>query len=122
MLQIMSQPNGVNGIHKEVERLHMNGSMNGSTNGTDSTTASRANQRKRLDRKQSSPMMPSFMVSAPGKVIVFGEHAVVHGKVCKGGQGKTETRLSVYLQDDVGRHCCRHLSTILPTGNIVIEV
>lgn len=22
-----------------------------------------------------------FMVSAPGKVIVFGEHAVVHGKV-----------------------------------------
>lgn len=32
-------------------------------------------------RKQSSPMMPAFMVSAPGKVIVFGEHAVVHGKV-----------------------------------------
>lgn len=28
----------------------------------------------------SSPMMPAFMVSAPGKVIVFGEHAVVHGK------------------------------------------
>jgi mevalonate kinase len=25
-------------------------------------------------------MMPAFMVSAPGKVIVFGEHAVVHGK------------------------------------------
>jgi mevalonate kinase len=34
-----------------------------------------------LDRKQSTPMMPAFMVSAPGKVIVFGEHAVVHGKV-----------------------------------------
>src|SRR4051794_7181812 len=32
-------------------------------------------------RKQSSPMMPAFMVSAPGKVIVYGEHAVVHGKV-----------------------------------------
>lgn len=26
------------------------------------------------------PMMPPFMVSAPGKVIVFGEHAVVHNK------------------------------------------
>ena len=31
-------------------------------------------------RKESSPMAPAFMVSAPGKVIVFGEHAVVHGK------------------------------------------
>ncbi|KAG6053799.1 hypothetical protein E4U17_004342 [Claviceps sp. LM77 group G4] len=31
-------------------------------------------------RKQSSPMAPAFMVSAPGKVIVFGEHSVVHGK------------------------------------------
>ncbi|EFX04046.1 mevalonate kinase [Grosmannia clavigera kw1407] len=28
----------------------------------------------------SSPMMPAFMVSAPGKVIVFGEHSVVYGK------------------------------------------
>lgn len=32
-------------------------------------------------RKNSSPLMPPFMVSAPGKVIVYGEHAVVHGKV-----------------------------------------
>ncbi|TKA72432.1 hypothetical protein B0A49_06136 [Cryomyces minteri] len=31
-------------------------------------------------RKESSPLAPAFMVSAPGKVIVFGEHAVVHGK------------------------------------------
>ncbi|KIW71922.1 mevalonate kinase [Phialophora macrospora] len=31
-------------------------------------------------RKSSSPMAPAFMTSAPGKVIVFGEHAVVHGK------------------------------------------
>ncbi|KAK1995846.1 mevalonate kinase [Colletotrichum falcatum] len=36
--------------------------------------------RLKMNRKQSSPMMPAFMVSAPGKVIVFGEHAVVHGK------------------------------------------
>ncbi|KAF2810089.1 mevalonate kinase, partial [Mytilinidion resinicola] len=31
-------------------------------------------------RRPSVPMMPPFMVSAPGKVIVYGEHAVVHGK------------------------------------------
>ncbi|KAG5982880.1 hypothetical protein E4U55_001211 [Claviceps digitariae] len=36
--------------------------------------------RTTVDRKQSSPMAPTFMVSAPGKVIVFGEHSVVHGK------------------------------------------
>ncbi|KAG6006573.1 hypothetical protein E4U21_006871 [Claviceps maximensis] len=34
-----------------------------------------------VGRKQSSPLAPAFMVSAPGKVIVFGEHSVVHGKV-----------------------------------------
>jgi len=60
---------GVNGIHRDVDRLHING--NGNVEG----------QRKKPDRKQSSPMMPAFMVSAPGKVIAFGEHAVVHGKV-----------------------------------------
>lgn len=36
--------------------------------------------RAKMSRKASSPMAPPFMVSAPGKVIVFGEHAVVHGK------------------------------------------
>ena len=34
----------------------------------------------KMDRKVSSPMSPAFMTSAPGKVIVYGEHAVVHGK------------------------------------------
>lgn len=33
-----------------------------------------------LKRSNSLPMSPAFMTSAPGKVIVYGEHAVVHGK------------------------------------------
>lgn len=32
------------------------------------------------DRKHSNPLAPPFIVSAPGKTIVYGEHAVVHGK------------------------------------------
>jgi mevalonate kinase len=39
--------------------------------------------RLKMERKASSPMAPPFMVSAPGKVIVFGEHSVVHGKVTR---------------------------------------
>ncbi|KAI4618538.1 hypothetical protein J4E80_005140 [Alternaria sp. BMP 0032] len=45
-----------------------------------SISTSKPNGAPALLRKQSSPMMPPFMVSAPGKVIVYGEHAVVHGK------------------------------------------
>lgn len=55
-------------LSDKVERTHMD------------TTTKKASQGK-MSRKQSTPMMPAFMVSAPGKVIVFGEHAVVHGKV-----------------------------------------
>ncbi|KAL8656674.1 MAG: hypothetical protein Q9210_000106 [Variospora velana] len=40
----------------------------------------RAAERPTIHRKSSSPMMPAFMTSAPGKVIVYGEHAVVYGK------------------------------------------
>ncbi|KAL8964817.1 MAG: hypothetical protein Q9183_004200 [Haloplaca sp. 2 TL-2023] len=36
--------------------------------------------RPAIESKPSSPMMPPFMTSAPGKVIVYGEHAVVYGK------------------------------------------
>lgn len=31
-------------------------------------------------RKESNPLAPPFLISAPGKTIVYGEHAVVHGK------------------------------------------
>lgn len=31
-------------------------------------------------RRDSNPLAPPFIVSAPGKTIVYGEHAVVHGK------------------------------------------
>ncbi|EMC91459.1 hypothetical protein BAUCODRAFT_79905 [Baudoinia panamericana UAMH 10762] len=31
-------------------------------------------------RRESHPLAPPFIVSAPGKTIVYGEHAVVHGK------------------------------------------
>lgn len=52
----------------------------------DGSTGPQANGKPRIRpthaRKVSSPLAPAFMVSAPGKVIVYGEHAVVHGKVC----------------------------------------
>lgn len=59
-------------IRENMEKATINGLSNGSSNGE---------RKAPLTRKESSPMMPPFMVSAPGKVIVFGEHAVVHGKV-----------------------------------------
>lgn len=52
--------------------------VNGNSNGDGPLALS---YRIKMERKQSSPMAPPFMVSAPGKVIVWGEHAVVHGKV-----------------------------------------
>ena len=57
--------NGTNG-HNGVNYVNGNGALA---------------HRLKLERRMSSPMAPPFMVSAPGKVIVFGEHSVVHGKV-----------------------------------------
>ena len=70
--------NGASGTHGKANGL------NGDSNGAGHTNGSGSNhllQRVKMDRKASSPMLPAFMVSAPGKVIMFGEHAVVHGKV-----------------------------------------
>lgn len=68
--------NGVNGTHAT------NGKVNGIANGTSYVNGNGAlSQRLKLERRMSTPMAPPFMVSAPGKTIVFGEHAVVHGKV-----------------------------------------
>lgn len=63
--------NGVNGTNGT------NGAHGHATNGSSDLPLRTS---KAANRKASSPMAPPFMVSAPGKVIVFGEHAVVHGK------------------------------------------
>ncbi|AEO62678.1 mevalonate kinase [Thermothielavioides terrestris NRRL 8126] len=75
-------PNGRNGFRGEGEletssSKEADAGVNGISNGTGTL---KLNSRRKVDRKKSSPMLPAFMVSAPGKVILCGEHGVVHGK------------------------------------------
>ena len=65
---LVNGANGVNSISEDMAKTEINGTKN-------------TKKQIPMDRKKSSPLMPAFMVSAPGKVIAFGEHAVVHGKV-----------------------------------------
>ena len=72
----LAHSNGINGI---------NGTSSADETSDSASSVSAESQadkpkRPKMTRKASSPMAPTFMVSAPGKVIVFGEHAVVHGK------------------------------------------
>ena len=73
--------------------------------------------RPQVLRKLSSPMMPSFMVSAPGKVIVFGEHAVVHGKVSFAPRVTLDSRTDDNL---IGSDCGGYLTTVILTRYIVV--
>ena len=83
---VLKDVNGING-HSNTTRPQSQSkhvtvvappTTNGSTaNGTKTHTTPRIPMH---DRKLSNPLAPPFLVSAPGKTIVYGEHAVVHGK------------------------------------------
>lgn len=72
---VIREPTMTNGRNTNGSSLQVHG--NGSNGGSHAVLAHRVSP----SRKQSSPMAPAFMVSAPGKVLFFGEHSVVYGKV-----------------------------------------
>jgi mevalonate kinase len=67
-------------IAKSVQMAETNGASNGSVSPV-SPVNGNGHHRTLSQRRASAPLAPPFMVSAPGKVIVFGEHSVVYGKV-----------------------------------------
>jgi hypothetical protein len=89
-MPLMAATAKANGSRNKLSNGHTN--RNGSAHSVSSQESSNltddmesthigGEDRPDVKRKMSSPLMPAFMVSAPGKVIVYGEHAVVHGKV-----------------------------------------
>lgn len=86
-----SQTNGVNGTHTNdtygsthLSPLQVPMRDSRTSISDDGSSASPGSTSSRTSptrgRKPSNPLAPPFVVSAPGKTIVYGEHAVVHGK------------------------------------------
>lgn len=66
-------------LHPPVNGNGVDSDLSDSSTGSPKENGTKS-RRPGMSRKASSPMAPTFMVSAPGKVIMYGEHAVVHGK------------------------------------------
>ena len=76
-----------------------------------SETSNGVRRHQSISSSMGTPLIPPFMVSSPGKVIVFGEHAVVHGKTAMAASislrsyllvttlGKTERTISLLFPD-----------------------
>ncbi|KAG7107188.1 hypothetical protein HYQ45_018299 [Verticillium longisporum] len=105
--------NTVEGLNGAGGAAYVNG--NGMTNGNGALS-----HRQKMNRKASSPMAPAFMVSAPGKVIVCGEHAVVHGKVRLWSLSFVGLLANKTCLPPPGRHRCRHLDAILPPRHLAL--
>lgn len=84
--QAMVNGNGVlkenhtNGHTTRLQQKHVTVVEPSTANGNSPSSANGTRRIPMHDRKLSNPLAPPFLVSAPGKTIVYGEHAVVHGK------------------------------------------
>lgn len=75
--------NGVNGVAHKVNGMTLDTARSQSRDSRASATSDESASSSRRPahlRKESNPLAPPFIISAPGKTIVYGEHAVVHGK------------------------------------------
>ncbi|KAF2022738.1 mevalonate kinase-like protein [Setomelanomma holmii] len=77
-----------------------------------STVITPINRASSIEGKESLSIMPPFMVSAPGKVIVFGKHAVVHGKVAIAAAISLRTYLHVSFPSKSNRTITLRFSDI----------